>query len=217
MSPSHQHAPPTFQHENTLLKAGHQYVAGIDEAGRGAWAGPVMAGAVILPLTQACTQMLYGVNDSKRLTPHQREVYRAKIEGVALAYAIGSATHEEIDAMGIVPATRLAMTRALKGLQPFPNALVIDALGLPDVPLTQDVFYFADSISLSVAAASILAKTERDAYMRRLDTQLPGYGFARHKGYGTRAHQQALQQLGVSEAHRRTYAPIARLCATPNK
>ena len=217
MSPAHAHRSPAFQHEYTLHKAGSQMIAGIDEAGRGAWAGPVMAAAVILPLTKDCLHDLLGVNDSKQLTPLQRSAYREKIEQAALAYAIGSATHEEIDALGIVPATRLAMTRAVQGLSPCPDALVIDAVRLPDLPQKQDVFYFADSISLSVAAASILAKTERDAFMCRLDAQLPGYGFARHKGYGTHVHQQALAQLGVSWAHRRTYAPVARLCATPNK
>jgi ribonuclease HII len=217
MSPNQTLHLPTFQHEYALRNAGQHYSAGIDEAGRGAWAGPVMAAAVILPLSKDCLRQMHGVNDSKKLTPAQRRDYRIVIEQIAIAYAIGSATHEEIDALGIVPATRLAMQRAVQGLNPYPDALIIDAVRLPEIPLKQDVFYFADSISLSVAAASILAKTERDAFMCQLDSQLPGYGFARHKGYGTPTHQQALVQLGVSWAHRRTYAPIARLCATPNK
>ena len=217
MSPNLALHLPTLQHEYALRKAGQLNSAGIDEAGRGAWAGPVMAAAVILPLSKECLRQLHGVNDSKKLTPAQRRDCRIVIEQIAIAYAIGSATHEEIDALGIVPATRLAMQRAVQGLNPRPDALIIDAVRLPEVPLKQDVFYFADSISLSVAAASILAKTERDAFMCQLDSQLPGYGFAHHKGYGTPTHQQALAKLGVSWAHRRTYAPIARLCATPNK
>ena len=205
-------ALPTLRHERSLRKAGCRVIAGIDEAGRGAWAGPVLAAAVVLPQTPACVRALRGVNDSKQLTPLQRAGYRVKIEQLALAYAIGDATHEEVDALGIVQATRLAMMRAVKGLDLTPDALVIDAVHLPELSIKQEVFYYADSISLSVAAASILAKTERDAFMCRLDTQLPGYGFARHKGYGTHMHQTALRQLGVSWAHRRTYAPIARLC-----
>jgi len=136
---------------------------------------------------------------------------RVQVEQHAVAWAVGSASHEEIDAIGIVNATRLAMTRAVCELTVQPDALVIDAVRLPELGLTQDVFYHADAISLSVASASILAKTARDSYMRILEEQLPGYGFAAHKGYGTVVHQAALAQLGVSWAHRRSYAPIIRL------
>ena len=125
------------------------------------------------------------------------------------------ASNHEIDELGIVPATRLAMQRAVNQLMRMPDALVIDAVKLPDVDVMQDVFFYADSISLSVAAASILAKTERDQIMRRLDDSVPGYGFNRHKGYGTRMHQQALSQIGVSTHHRLSYAPIKRLLLPP--
>jgi ribonuclease HII len=204
-------ASPSFEHEMVLQASGCQVVAGIDEAGRGAWAGPVVAAAVILRLDAATQRLLQGVNDSKQLTAHQREEYRIVIEHTALAYTVALATQEEIDTQGIVPATRWAMIRATQGLSLQPDALVIDAVKLPDLPMRQDVFYYADSISLSVAAASILAKTARDTLMRQLDQQVPGYGFARHKGYGTTQHQQALRELGVSAVHRRSYAPIRKL------
>jgi ribonuclease HII len=204
---------PTLAHELAFYASGSRHIAGVDEAGRGAWAGPVVAAAVILPLhTQQIDALVAcGVNDSKKLSARQRDVCRECIQQVALCFAIGEATHTEIDANGILNATRLAMARAIQGLLLPADALVIDAVKLPAVALPQDVFYFADSISLSVAAASILAKTARDAFMRHLDSQLPNYGFAAHKGYGTQRHQLALQQQGVSWAHRRSYAPIKHL------
>ena len=202
---------PTLTHELALSELGYARVAGVDEAGRGAWAGPVMAAAVILPLAPDIAEALRGVNDSKVLSPAQRAAFRETIARVATAFAIGAATAQEIDALGIVGATRLAMARAVAGLPVQPDALIIDAVRLPDLPIPQRVFNFADSISLSVAAASILAKTERDAWMQQLDAAHPGYGFGRHKGYGTRAHQQALRAQGVSPAHRRSFGPVAEM------
>jgi ribonuclease HII len=190
------------------LVQGYRLIAGVDEVGRGAWAGPVVAAAVILPLDPKTRRQLRGVNDSKQLTPEQRAEARGRIEQVAVAWAAGSATCDEIDALGIVPATRLAMMRAISSLALAPDALLIDAVSLPDVPIRQCAFNFADSLSLSVAAASILAKTERDAMMCGLEATLPGYGFAAHKGYGTRSHATALHTLGVSPIHRRSFKPI---------
>lgn len=203
---------PTLDHEMALIGEGFRVVAGIDEAGRGAWAGPVVAAAVILPISCDISDRLRGVNDSKMLSSLQRDRLRDAIEQSALSFAHGSASQDEVDEYGIVNATRLAMQRAVTSLALPPDALIIDAVRLPALSLRQDVFYFADSISLSVSAASIIAKTARDAYMRELDSLLPGYGFASHKGYGTRLHQSALQRLGVSWAHRRSYGPIKRLC-----
>lgn len=200
-----------------LIGEGFRLIAGIDEAGRGAWAGPVVAAAVILPASQDIADSLKGVNDSKMLTRSQRDRARAVIERAAVSFAQGSAGQDEVDEFGIVPATRLAMQRAVSGLTLPPDALIIDAVRLPELTIRQDVFNFADSLSLSVAAASIIAKTTRDAYMRQLDSLLPGYGFASHKGYGTRLHQNALLQLGVSWAHRRSYGPIKRLCLPVNR
>ncbi len=188
-------------------------MAGIDEAGRGAWAGPVVAAAVILPLDRPdLLTVLQGVNDSKKLTPRQRENLLPLIERVALAVGVGIVAPEDIDQMGIVPATRRAMQQAVAQLKLAPQALVIDAVDLSSlVPLPQQALFYGDSISLSIAAASIVAKVSRDRLMTALDARYPGYDLAKHKGYGTRAHQAALAQLGVSAIHRKSYAPIRAL------
>ena len=199
---------PDMRQERALIRQGHALVAGIDEAGRGAWAGPVVAAAVILPGRAMRLAALRGVRDSKLLSPAQREALFPPLREKALAVGIGMASHKEIDAMGIVPATRLAMRRAVEQLAPAPDALLIDALRLPDVLLPQRVMFHADTLCLSVAAASIVAKVTRDHLMMELDTQYPGYGFARHKGYGTQIHQQTLAQLGPSALHRMTFEPV---------
>ena len=201
-------AVPHLEHELALHEAGHTFVAGVDEAGRGAWAGPVVAGAVILPIGQKTLRQLVGVNDSKKLSSQRREALRSTIEKAALAYGIGLATNSEIDALGIVPATRLAMTRAIQALLIAPDALIIDAVRLSQMALPQRVFNFADAISLSVAAASIVAKTARDALMGQMDATYPGYSFAAHKGYGTAAHAVALRALGPCPIHRFSFKPI---------
>lgn len=200
---------PTLDREHQLLRAGHRFIAGIDEAGRGAWAGPVVAAAVILNLPE--TSSLREVNDSKQLSPRQRDKLYQIIVDHCLAYGIGQGSVEEIDTVGILPATRLAMTRAVAALSPPPDALIIDAVRLPQINKPQAVFNFADAISLSVAAASILAKVTRDRLLIDLDAQFPAYGFARHKGYGTRVHQAALQSIGPCVAHRRSFKPISVL------
>ncbi len=183
-------------------------MAGLDEAGRGAWAGPVVAAAVILPPEPArLRRHLAGVRDSKALTPAEREALFPEILRVALAVGVGMAGPEEIDAMGIVPATRRAMERALEALGVAPEALIVDALSLP-IPLPQRVLVQADARCLSVAAASIVAKVTRDRWMVEMDRVYPGYGFAGHKGYGTPAHRRALQEHGPSPIHRRSFAPV---------
>ena len=210
-------ARPHLRHERALVAAGFSPVGGIDEAGRGAWAGPVTAGAVILSLTRGTPRRLRGLTDSKQLSSAARERYADAIQIVAVAFAIGWAEAWEIDEMGIVPATRLAMRRAIDGLPIAPNGLVIDAVRLPDLRARQDVFYFADAISLSVAAASVLAKTARDARMTTLDEAVPGYGFAAHKGYGTAAHAAALAALGPCPEHRWTFRPVAAHVGTEGR
>jgi ribonuclease HII len=200
---------PSLDRESKLRRAGHRLIAGIDEAGRGAWAGPVVAAAVILDPAEAAA--LDGVNDSKQLSPHRRDMLYQVIIDHCVAYGIGQGSVEEIDAIGILPATRLAMTRAIAALAPQPDALIIDAVRLPQVNKPQVVFYFADSISLSVAAASILAKVTRDRLLIDLDARYPAYGFARHKGYGTQIHQAALQSIGPCEVHRQSFKPISAL------
>ncbi len=202
-------APGLFL-ERRLLSLGYRLVAGIDEAGRGAWAGPVVAAAVILPLDHPdLLPLLKGVNDSKKLTARQRERLGPQIESLAVAAGVGAASAAEIDRLGIVPATRLAMKRAVAGLDPAPEALLIDAVDLTRlVPLPQHALFYGDAISLSIAAASILAKLNRDELMARLEAHYPGYGFARHKGYGTSAHHAALRLLGASDIHRQSFAPV---------
>jgi len=200
---------PTLDREHLLTRAGHALIAGIDEAGRGAWAGPVVAAAVILNLLE--TSSLREVNDSKQLSSRQRDkLYQIIIEQ-CVAYSVGQGSVEEIDAIGILPATRLAMMRAVAALSPQPDALIIDAVRLPQVDKPQAVFNFADAISLSVAAASILAKVTRDRLLIELDAQYPAYHFARHKGYGTQIHQAALQSVGPCAIHRRSFKPIRAL------
>ncbi len=204
---------PNLSLERRLRAQGYHLIAGIDEAGRGAWAGPVVAAAVILPLDRRDLRAaLRGVNDSKQLTPRQRERFFDVIHGVALAVGVGGAGPGEIDQDGIVTATRAAMERAVAMLNPQPNALLIDAVRLQSlIPLPQRSLNYGDSLCLSIAAASIVAKVSRDRALAALDERYPGYGFARHKGYGTAAHHAALQRLGATEAHRRSYTPVRAL------
>lgn len=202
------HPSPTLVFETPLWEAGVLRLAGIDEAGRGAWAGPVSAGAVILPAGERIVQRLEGVRDSKQMTAQQRERWAAEIKAAALNWGVGFASFEEIDCLGILPATRLAMQRAVEQLVPAPEHLLIDAV-LLDLPLPQTSLIHGDALCLSIAAASVLAKTARDAVLRELDGLYPGYDFARHKGYGTAAHRAALAELGPCPVHRRTYAPVA--------
>ncbi len=202
-------AGPGLDQERALQDQGYRLIAGIDEAGRGAWAGPVYAAAVILPLERPDLRVvLNGVADSKQLTPRRREHLLQAIYDVALSVGVGTATAAEIDAVGIAPATRLAMKRAVEALFPSPEALVIDYIPLPEVALPQRALPKADQHCLSVAAASIVAKVSRDRWMVALDGQHPGYDFARHKGYGTAAHRSALAELGPSPVHRMSWAPL---------
>lgn len=204
---------PNLSEELRLATEGFLSIAGVDEAGRGAWAGPVTAAAVILPRDPDIARRLSGVNDSKQLRPERRAQLRQVVEREALAYCVGMASNVEIDALGVLVATRLAMMRAVAGLQMLPDALLIDAVKLPALALRQRAFNFADSISLSVAAASILAKTARDALMGVLDAETPQWCFGLHRGYGTAAHRDALATHGVSRHHRRSYKPIAAMLA----
>lgn len=203
---------PDLSQELTLFSAGYTYVAGLDEAGRGAWAGPVFAAAVVLPLDRSdLADLLDGVRDSKLLSPARREALLPVIEDVAVAVGVGWADPAEIDELGIAPATRQAMAHALSGLNGQVSALLIDYVRLPEVDLHQRTLPKADARCLSVAAASIVAKVARDRLMEQLDEEIPGYGFAQHKGYGTRQHRQALAQLGPSPVHRMSWRPLQAL------
>ena len=199
---------PNLSFEIPFWQAGIDRVAGLDEAGRGAWAGPVAAAAVILPPDPEMVTRLAGVRDSKQLLPGQRSRLADKIKSVAADWAIGFASAAEIDRFGILFATRLAMQRALNTLGQTPGHLLIDALFLPEIPLPQTALVKGDQRSLSIAAASILAKTARDEWMIQLEDRIPGYGFARHKGYGTALHTRSLERLGPCDQHRLSFAPL---------
>jgi ribonuclease HII len=196
---------PTLEFEQLLWKDGFARIAGIDEAGRGALAGPVSAAAVILPRLPHLARTLNRVRDSKQMTPPEREAWAPRIRETALAWGVGFASAEEIDALGIVRATKLAATRALESLSPNPDYLITDYLIFPENPLPQTALVKGDQRSLSVSAASVLAKTSRDAWMREAGARHPGYGFAQHKGYGTQAHRSAVMRLGRCEIHRKTF------------
>ena len=203
---------PTLDYEIPLWQAGFKLVAGIDEAGRGAWAGGVFAAAVILPAERSILKSLDGVRDSKLLNPSQRANWEEEIKQQTAAWAVGQADQEEIDLLGILPATRLAMQRAVEALGCLPQHLLLDAVLLRQVDLPQTAIIKGDRHSLSIACASILAKTARDREMCRCDQDFPLYGFARHKGYGTPQHQRALKQNGACRLHRQSFAPI-QACA----
>ena len=185
----------------------YKHIAGLDEAGRGALAGPVAVGAVILPEDELhLSQALAGVRDSKQMTPLERESLAPRIQEIARTWCVGFATADEIDALGIVRATRLAAVRALDGLLLVPQYLLTDfRLELPHLDIPQTALVKGDALCLSIAAASVLAKTARDQLMRELDAQYPQYGLGQHKGYGTLAHRLAMKRLGCSSIHRKSF------------
>jgi ribonuclease HII len=189
---------------------GLPHIAGLDEAGRGALAGPVAAAAVILPLHDPdALAHLHGVNDSKQLSPARREALFEQITRFALAYGIGLEPAEVIDEIGIMAATKRAMVTAVAQLNPAAQHLLIDGpIRLQSISLPQKAIIRGDSLSLSIAAASILAKVTRDRIMVELDGRFPHYGFAQHKGYGTAQHLIALQRFGPCHLHRYSFAPI---------
>jgi ribonuclease HII len=194
--------------EQAWWQSGMSLVGGIDEAGRGAWAGPVAAGVVVLPPDPDVSLALRGVRDSKQMTPAQREYWAPQIKSNATAWAVGLASHQEIDDHGILPATRLAVRRAIEGLSLIPNLLLLDWLLLPDVAIPQTAIIRGDGRVLSIACASVLAKTTRDALLVEQDILYPAYGFASHKGYGTQAHLAALTIHGPCPIHRLTFKPL---------
>jgi ribonuclease HII len=200
-------SPDTF-FESELWESGLLYVAGLDEAGRGALAGPVAVGAVILPNdTALLSGTLAGVRDSKQMTPRQRESLAPRIKETARTWSVAFASAEEIDSQGIVRATRLAALRALQGLSVFPQYLLTDfRLELPQLDISQTALVRGDALCLSIACASVLAKTARDALMRQLDSEYPDYGLGKHKGYGTQAHRSALRRLGYTSIHRKSFS-----------
>lgn len=201
---------PSFIEEKKLGAQGYRLVAGVDEVGRGALAGPVVAAAVVLP-GRVRGRWVSEVRDSKQLTPARRELLSRYIRETAISMGVGMASHKVVDAVGIVRATRLAMKLAISRLMPAPQYLLIDYMILPEVPLPQRGIVDGDSMCFSIACASILAKVARDRLMVRLDSVYSGYRLAENKGYCTEEHVACLQRLGPSLIHRRTFQPIKGL------
>lgn len=203
---------PDLSLETQLWARGSVRVAGIDEAGRGAWAGPVVAAVVVLPShLPNLLELLAPVRDSKLLTPQARERCYDLIIEHALDYGVGYTLASEIDRIGIAPATRQAMCQAVAALTHAPDYLLLDYVTLPSLAIPQRSMPKGDLYCLSIAAASIVAKVTRDRWMVELDKSLPGYGLAQHKGYGTEQHRIALRTLGPTHEHRHSFAPIRHL------
>ncbi|MDQ3930222.1 MAG: ribonuclease HII [Chloroflexota bacterium] len=208
---------PNWNNELELHAKGYRLIAGVDEAGRGAWAGPLVAGAVIFrhpdEVTSSGTaedllEALSYLKDSKLLSALIREKLLPAIESLALATGVGIVSPGLVDVIGVGPANRLAMSRAVRDLGVWPDFLLLDAFRVPAMPIPQRPIIKGDATCMSIAAASIVAKVARDHIMCAHDAAYPGYSFAQHKGYGTRMHVNALSMLGVSPLHRRSYAPI---------
>lgn len=203
--PAPRPASPTWRWERKCWTAGHELVAGVDEAGRGPLAGPVVAAAVVLPPRIR----IKGLNDSKQVAAEERERLYREITRRALTWAVASVDVEQIDALNILRATHLAMARALEGLSIAPHHALVDGLPVQGLPCDHTAVVDGDAHCISIAAASIIAKVTRDRLMRELDAVHPGYGFARHKGYSTPEHYEALDRLGPCPIHRRSFRPIA--------
>ena len=211
---------PDLSLEAEFRARGHRLVAGADEAGRGPLAGPVTAAAVILPPDlEPTADWLDAIDDSKRLTAKRRESAAEIIRASALAWAVEQVDSVEIDRIGIGPAVVRAMFAAVAVLRPAPDALLFDWIPLKQCPLPHRTVVKGDAKSLSIAAASILAKTARDEVMIRADRQYPEYGFARHKGYATAQHLRCLSEMGPTPIHRRSFSPLrqARLLQDANR
>ena len=199
---------PDLDFEDTLRGRGVRWIAGIDEAGRGPLAGPVAAAAVILPAGFACP----GLDDSKKLSAARREtLYDFLTDHAEVRWSVALADCGEIDRLNILKATHLAMARATQALDPPPGHCLIDGLPVPGFPFPHDALVKGDSRSLSIAAASIIAKVTRDRIMREIDREFPQFGFAKHQGYGTKDHLEALRIHGPCRHHRRSFQPVAQL------
>jgi len=194
-----------FDFEELAASEGFQFVAGVDEVGRGCLAGPVVAAACILDQSKPVPRRL---NDSKKLTERQRKEIDEELRQTAVAYSVGIIGADEIDRVNILEATKLAMLKAIDGLTPAPDHLLIDALQLRQCSLPQKAIIKGDSISYSIAAASVIAKVFRDDLMNQYDAEFPEYGFAGHKGYGSVAHFAAIREHGPCRLHRKTFRGV---------
>jgi ribonuclease HII len=211
-SPDRAPRVPDWLRERQAWEAGWARVAGVDEAGRGPLAGPVVAAAVILPRELE----VEGLRDSKILDAEARERLYVAITGAAVGWAVGEAGVEEIDRLNILRATHLAMHRALAGLTPPPDGALVDGLPVQGIPCPHVAVVKGDALCVSIAAAAIVAKVTRDRRMRELDACHPGYGLARHKGYATAEHLRALRERGPAPCHRRSFRPVAELYEAPS-
>ncbi len=205
---------PDFTLEVQARREGHAVIAGVDEAGRGPWAGPVVAGAVILDPVNLSSELRRGLDDSKKLKPERREDLLVRLEREA-RIGVGQADVSEIDSLNILQATLLAMARAVGALGVTPDLALVDGNREPELDCPVRCVVRGDGQSLSIAAASIAAKVTRDRIMAGLAETFPGYGWERNAGYGTREHQMALDRLGVTPEHRRSYAPIRNMLRLP--
>ena len=202
---------PDFATETDLIAQGFRRIAGVDEAGRGPLAGPVVAAAVILDPARP----IEGLADSKALSARRRDLLFEQICTHAVAWAVGRAEVAEIDQLNILQASLLAMQRAVAGLSPVPVSALVDGNRLPQLPCPGRAIVGGDAIEPCISAASIVAKVLRDREMVAMDDRYPGYGLARHKGYPTAQHLAALRTLGVSPIHRRSFGPVRRILAQP--
>ena len=201
---------PDFSYEDAALASGHGLICGVDEAGRGPWAGPVVAAAVILDRAVLTPGLKDGLDDSKKLNPARRRALFDELQGVAVI-GVGIADVGEIDDLNILAATMLAMRRAVEGLGVGPDLALIDGNRAPKLESPVQCVVKGDGKRLSIAAASIVAKVTRDRIMADLADTCPGYGWERNAGYGTKEHQGALARLGVTPEHRTSYAPIRKI------
>lgn len=195
-----------YQYEEKLTDEGYEWICGVDEAGRGPLAGPLVVAACILP----SYLRIPGINDSKQLSSKKREALYKQIVKSAIAYKIVFISEEEVDSLNIYQATKKGMLEAIEGLKQKPDYILIDAMPLNELKEPHLSLVHGDAKSASIAAASILAKVTRDEYMEKMDVKYPNYGFKRHKGYGTKAHFEALEKYGPCPIHRKTFAPVSK-------
>ena len=198
---------PSLDFELEAYRKNYTIIAGLDEVGRGTIAGPVVSGAVVLDLNNHY-EFYKEINDSKKLTPNKRNSLTTLIKRFSKCYGIGISSAKEIDLLGIVPATKLSMIRAINHLNVKPQYLLIDSVEIPEININQTSLIRGDNISISIAAASIIAKVARDKMMKKYDKYFTNYSFTKHKGYYTKAHADELLQNGITQIHRKTFAPI---------
>jgi len=201
--------------ERELHAGGVRYVVGLDEAGRGPLAGPVYAGAVVIDLDKLDEAWLSCLDDSKKLKESARDAAKIKIVENAVAFSVAFKTAQEIDEINILCATHKAMGQAIASLSQKPDIALVDGLPVKGLPVPHEAVVKGDGLSLSIAAASVIAKVTRDRFMEKIDQEFPAYGFARHQGYGTRAHIEALTKYGPCRHHRRSFQPVSQLTLPP--